>query len=77
MRRTDVIVDYNGEQFIVELKIWKGNKYNADGEKQISEYIDYYHLKKGYMLTFSFNKNKQIGVREVQYGDATIIEAVV
>jgi hypothetical protein len=29
------------------------------------------------MLTFSFNKNKQIGVREVQYGDVTIIEAVV
>jgi hypothetical protein len=77
MRRTDVIVDYNGEQFIVELKIWKGDKYNSDGEQQIAEYIDYYHLKKGYMLTFSFNKNKQIGVREVQYGDVTIIEAVV
>jgi hypothetical protein len=77
MRRTDVIVDYNGEQFIVELKIWKGDKYNSDGEQQIAEYINYYHLKKGYMLTFSFNKNKQIGVREVQYGDVTIIEAVV
>jgi hypothetical protein len=77
MRRTDVIVDYNGEQFIVELKIWKGDKYNSDGEQQIAEYINYYHLKKGYMLTFSFNKNKQIGVKEVQYGDVTIIEAVV
>jgi hypothetical protein len=77
MRRTDVIVDYRGEQFIVELKIWKGEKYNADGEQQIAEYIDFYHLKKGYMLTFNFNQKKQIGVREVQYGDVTIVEAVV
>jgi len=30
-RRTDLIVDYLGEQFIVELKIWHGNEYNTRG----------------------------------------------
>lgn len=34
-RRTDVIVDYLGEQFIVELKIWHGIEYNERGEKQL------------------------------------------
>jgi hypothetical protein len=77
MRRTDIIVDYRGEQFIVELKIWGGPKYNADGEKQIADYLDYYHLNKGYMLTFSFNKKKVPGVKEVHYGDRILIEAVV
>lgn len=77
MKRTDIVVDYRSEQFVVELKIWNGPKYNVDGERQIAEYLDYYHLKKGYMLTFNFNKEKEIGVKEVQYGDRVLVEAVV
>jgi hypothetical protein len=70
-------VDYHGEQFVIELKIWSGAKYNEDGEKQISEYLDYYLLDKGYMLTFNFNKNKKVGVNEVSYADKILVEAVV
>jgi hypothetical protein len=77
MKRTDIIVDYLGERFVVELKIWMGEKYNENGEKQIAEYLDYYHLNKGYMLTFNFNKEKKIGVNEVKYGDKVLVEAVV
>lgn len=77
LKRTDIIVDYRGEQFVVELKIWNGPKYHAEGEEQIAEYLDYYHLKKGYMLTFNFNKKKEIGVKEVQYKDRVLVEAVV
>lgn len=29
------------------------------------------------MVTFNFNKHKETGVREVQYGDYTLIEAIV
>ena len=43
-KRTDVIVDYLGKQYIVELKIWRGEEYNTEGEKQIAEYLDYYPL---------------------------------
>lgn len=77
MKRTDIIVDYHGEQFIIELKIWKGEKYHSDGEKQIAEYLDFYELKKGYMLTFNFTKNKKIGVAEKKFGDCVLIEATV
>ena len=76
-RRTDVIVDYRGEQFIIELKIWHGNEYNERGEEQLSEYLDYYHKDTGYMLSFNFNKNKEIGVKEIKLGNKTIVEAVV
>lgn len=41
------------------------------------DYLDYYHLKKGYMLSFNFNKKKQIGVKEIQIDDKILIEAVV
>ena len=30
-----MIVDYLGEQFVVELKIWHGNEYNERGEQQL------------------------------------------
>ena len=76
-RRTDIIIDYKGEQFIVELKIWRGNAYNQEGEKQLADYLDSYGLKKGYMLTFSFNKEKVIGVKQVKFEDKILIEAVV
>lgn len=75
--RTDVIVDYAGEQFIIEMKIWRGNEYNERGEKQLTGYLDYFHQNKGYMLSFNFNKKKEIGVKTITLGDKTIVEAVV
>lgn len=75
--RTDLIVDYHGEQFIIELKIWHGNEYNKRGEKQLIEYLDTYHAKKGYMISFNFNQKKEIGVHEIVIGDKILIEAIV
>lgn len=77
MERTDVIVDYGGEQMVVELKIWRGNAYHERGEDQLVDYLEHYHLKKGYMLSYNFNKNKEIGVKRVVLGDKVLIEAVV
>ncbi len=77
MERTDVSVDYNGEQFVIELKLWRGNAYNERGEGQLLEYLDYYHLKKGYMISFNFNKRKQIGVKRMMFGDKVLVEAIV
>ena len=34
---------------------WRGNAYHERREKQLWDYLDYYHLKKGYMLSFNFN----------------------
>ena len=75
--RTDVIIDYLGKQYIIELKIWRGNAYNERGEKQIAGYLDYFHAQTGYLLSFCFNKNKQPGVKTVQIDDKTIVECVV
>ena len=35
-KRTDVIVDYRGEQFVIEMKIWHGNEYHTRGEEQLA-----------------------------------------
>ena len=75
--RTDVIVDYLGQQYIIELKIWHGERYNEKGEKQISEYLNYWNLDTGYMLSFNFNKNKKQGVDIVHVGNKTLYEGTV
>ena len=77
MERTDVIVDYNREQFIIEMKIWRGNAYHTRGEKQLTDYLDYYHLKKGYMVSFCFHQKKEPKVEEILLGDKVLVEAVV
>jgi hypothetical protein len=77
MKRTDVIVDYLGVQYIIELKIWHGDEYNTQGESQLAEYLDYYRIKKGYLLSFNFNKNKQSGMHTITLNGRTIVEAVV
>lgn len=77
LRCTDIIVDYRGEQYIIEMKIWRGEEYNNRGEKQLVGYLDDYDQKKGYMLSFNFNKKKKIGVQEIIVEDKVLIEAVV
>ena len=76
-RRTDLIIDYGGRQYIVELKLWHGEEYNRRGEAQLADYLDAYHLKKGYMVSFNFNKKKQVGVNRILVGDKVLVEAVV
>ena len=75
--RMDLVIYYGGEQYICELKIWRGNAYNERGEEQLCAYLDHFHLKKGYMLSFNFNKKKKIGVKEITVKDKVLIEAVV
>ena len=77
LTRTDVVVDYLGQQYVVELKIWRGNSYNERGEQQLADYLEFYHLQTGYLVSFCFNKEKQSGVHDVVVGDKQIVEAVV
>lgn len=76
-RRTDIIVDYKGKLFIIELKIWRENEYHTRGEQQLFEYLDYYKEEKGYLLSFNFNKHKQIGIQELEYNGKRILEVIV
>lgn len=77
LRRMDVVIHYNGKRYIIELKIWHGDRYNKKGEKQIAGYLDRFGLNVGYMLSFNFNKKKKPGVEIVQIGEKKIYEGIV
>lgn len=76
--RMDVVIDYLGRQYVVELKIWRGNAYNERGEEQFLRYLDYFNLKEGYLLSFCFNKTKTSGLLPpISLNGRVLIEAVV
>lgn len=77
LTRTDVIIDYLGKQYIVELKIWRGDAYREKGEKQLCEYLELYRQRTGYMLIFNFNKHKEVGMKEVFLDGKTVYEFMV
>ena len=57
LRRMDIIVDFGQDQFIVELKIWHGDKYKQEAYKQLLDYMNSKNAETGYILTFDFRKN--------------------
>ena len=58
-RRMDLVVTYDRQEFIVELKIWHGDKYEEKGRDQLASYLAMRGIDEGYLVTFDFSKNKQ------------------
>ena len=75
--RMDVVIHYMGQRYIVELKIWRGQRYQEDGENQIMEYLDRFGLTTGYMVSFNLGQNKDPGVQRVIIGEKVLFEAMV
>ena len=77
--RMDIVVTYGNEEHIIELKIWRGNSYREQGLLQLQEYMDARNSNIGYLLSFSFNKNKEYinGWIPSADGDKRIYEVVV
>ena len=77
-RRMDLIVTYGREEFVVELKIWRGDKYEQKGRDQLSEYLATRGKDEGYLVTFDFSKNKEEKEPEwIEWNGKRIFEAVV
>jgi hypothetical protein len=64
LRRMDIVVDYAGDQFIIELKIWHGESEHQDAYRQLLGYMESKNAKTGYLLTFDFRKGKNKQLRE-------------
>ena len=80
-KRMDLIVNYNNEEFVVELKIWRGQKYEEKGKEQLAEYLTIRGLEKGYLVTFDFsNKQRNSDINpptRIIYKGKQIFEAII
>ena len=57
--RMDIVVTYGKEEHIIELKLWHGDQYRKDGIQQLEGYLDSRNNETGYLVSFSFNQNKE------------------
>ena len=57
--RMDIVVAYGGEEHIIELKIWRGAQYRTEGIRQLEAYMDNRRTDMGYLVSFSFLKEKK------------------
>ena len=58
-RRMDLVVTYGGEEFIIELKIWRGEKYEELGRDQLASYLTTRGTEEGYLVTFDFSQKRE------------------
>jgi hypothetical protein len=54
--RMDLVVSYGREEFIIELKIWRGEAAHNAGYEQLAAYLQSRGRKEGYLLSFDFRK---------------------
>jgi hypothetical protein len=59
LRRMDIVVDYGSQQFIIELKLWRGKAAHEEAYTQIAGYLKSKGVKEGYLLSFDFRREAQ------------------
>ncbi len=75
--RMDIIVNLGGHESIIELKIWRGRKYEKKGVDQLLGYLNQKRHSKGYLVTFSFLKDKVYTAEWLKVEDKEIYSVVV
>ena len=66
------------QEFIVELKIWRGDKYEKKGRDQLSEYLAIRGMDEGYLVTFDFSKDRKDAEPQwIEWNGKRIFEVII
>jgi hypothetical protein len=79
LRRMDLVVDFGQEQFLIELKLWRGEAKHQDAYRQLLGYIESKNAATGYLLTFDLRKkeNKRPHAKWVKADGRRLFDVVV
>jgi hypothetical protein len=76
-RRLDIVITYFQYRYVVELKIWRGQKAHEDGLEQLDRYLDNLGLTEGYILIFDHNKKKRKKSQWINYNGKKLSQTFV
>ncbi|MCL1917602.1 MAG: ATP-binding protein [Peptococcaceae bacterium] len=76
-RRMDVVVFYGGEEHIIELKIWHGEKAAKEAYDQLTGYLLSRGQKRGYLVSFCDNRRAPREGNTFIHKDCEIVEFIV
>lgn len=77
-KRMDIVVNYGPDEFVIELKLWYGEKYERTGREQLAEYLSIRGHEKGYLIIFDFTKEKKAqSPRWIEQDGKQIFEVII
>lgn len=71
-KRMDIVITFQDKRYVIELKRWYGEQYHQKSLQQLSDYLDLYGLKEGYLLIYDFNKGKVYKEEAIDFQDKRI-----
>ena len=79
LRRMDIVVDFGRQQYIIELKVWRGEQYQSEAYEQLCAYLESKRADVGYLLAFDFRKkaNKAPKAEWIETSGKRIFEVIV
>ena len=75
--RADIIISHNGEQHIIETKVWRSERRYELGKQQLAEYMKLEDTTKGYYVVFDHRENPNSIVETDSIDDLTIRSYVI
>ena len=75
--RIDLLIIHNQRKYIVETKIWEGNRYYQAGKKQLAAYVKLEEAVEGYYVVFDHRKNPEAQRETEKVGDVEIRSYVI
>lgn len=71
-KRLDVVITFYNQKYIIELKIWREEKYHKKGIKQLCDYLEKQNQSKGYLVIFNYKTKKQWKQDRIKINDKEI-----
>ncbi|MFW5972329.1 MAG: AAA family ATPase [Bacillota bacterium] len=71
-QRQDLVITYNNYKYIIELKVWRGEKYHQQGIEQLSGYLELENMEKGYLIIYNKNEKKEYKSEKIKSANKDI-----
>ena len=75
--RMDLLILHNSQKYIVETKIWEGERSYTAGKKQLAAYVRLEDASEGYYVVFDHRKNPASRIETETLDDFTIRSYVI
>lgn len=72
-----MIISFNKKEYILELKLWYGQKHHEESLKQMGRYLESRNQDTGYLVAFNFNSNKEFTSHWTEVEGKKIFEILV
>ena len=71
-KRLDILITYYQHQYVIELKLWRGQQAHENGLNQLADYLDRLGLQEGALLIFDHQEQKQWKSEEITWNGKRI-----